>query len=51
MFEHVNPKNDQPAPLISKEVFDIIMEVCGSLRITPGRHNMEPTAQGPSAAL
>lgn len=26
MFEHVNPKNGQQAPLISKEVFDIIMK-------------------------
>jgi len=28
MFEHVNPKNGQPAPLISQEVYDIIMQVC-----------------------
>jgi hypothetical protein len=27
MFEHVNPKNGQPAPLISQEVYNLIMEV------------------------
>lgn len=27
MFEHVNPKNGQAAPLISQEVYDIIMKV------------------------
>ncbi|KAI8470436.1 MAG: NSG5 protein [Monoraphidium minutum] len=26
MHEHVNPKNEQPAPLVSDEVFEIIME-------------------------
>jgi hypothetical protein len=35
MYEHVNPKNDQPAPLISKEVFDIIDQVCSSSHSTP----------------
>lgn len=27
MHEHINPKNNQPAPLIAKDVFQIIMEV------------------------
>ncbi|KIY94382.1 ribonucleoside-diphosphate reductase largesubunit [Monoraphidium neglectum] len=29
MHEHVNPKNDQPAPLVSDECFEIIMEKAG----------------------
>jgi hypothetical protein len=29
MYEHVNPKNGQQAPLISTEVYDIIMNVSG----------------------
>jgi hypothetical protein len=28
MNEHVNPKNGDPAPLISDEVYKIIEEVC-----------------------
>lgn len=27
MHGHVNPKNNQPAPLISDEVYEIVMEV------------------------
>ena len=30
MHSHVNPKNDQPAPLVSDEVYEIIMEVGGA---------------------
>lgn len=33
MFEHFNPKNGQPAPLISQEVYDIIMQVCCPCRL------------------
>jgi hypothetical protein len=32
MYEHVNPKNGQQAPLISTEVYDIIMNVSGGIR-------------------
>jgi hypothetical protein len=27
MYNHVNPKNDQPSPLIAEDVYNIIMEV------------------------
>jgi hypothetical protein len=27
MYEHINPVNDQAAPLVSKEFYDIVMEV------------------------
>ena len=30
MYNHVNPKNDQPSPLIAEDVYKIIMEVRGS---------------------
>jgi hypothetical protein len=36
MFEHVNPKNGQAAPLISKEVYDIIMKVGTPKHHQPG---------------
>ena len=29
MFEHINPKNDQPSPLVSEAFFEIVMEVGG----------------------
>jgi hypothetical protein len=33
MHEHVNPKNGDPAPLISDEVYQIIQEV--NLKLSP----------------
>lgn len=27
MYNHVNPKNDQPSPLIAEDVYQIIMDV------------------------
>jgi hypothetical protein len=48
MHEHVNPKNDQPAPLVSDECFEIIMEVGGVIwgpRLGP----REP--RGPAMAM
>jgi hypothetical protein len=42
MHEHINPKNDQAAPLVSDEFFDIVMEVCAWTSALPCSHGGAP---------
>lgn len=28
MYQHINPKNHQAAPLIAEDIYNIVMQVC-----------------------
>jgi ribonucleoside-diphosphate reductase subunit M1 len=45
MYTHRNPKNNDPAPLIADDVYDIIMQVCQAAIawFTHALHRLTPT--------